>query len=115
MAVWRIRCFHLPIFLALLTLLLWQWFYPSSLTPSADDISYCRIVYIILQREDVVRGEGVGQAVEDSTVLAFAGIVTVGSILLAEDVAKETALLLENVFRHHQRKVDDMLRLLLTR
>ena len=60
-------------------------------------------------------GEGVGESVEDSAVLALAGVVAVGGILFAKDVAKEAALLLENVFRHHQRKVDDVLRLLLTR
>ncbi len=63
-----------------------------------------------------MRGEGVGESVEYGAVFRVAaGVVSVGGILLAEDVTEEAALLLKNVFGHHQREVDDMLRLLLSR
>ena len=52
-------------------------------------------------------GEGVGESVEDGAVFRVAaGVVAVGGILLAEEVDEEAALLLKDVFGHHQREVD---------
>ena len=115
-----LRCYivtlHFLEFMSLIAFLSWQRLYPASLTPPLDNHPGSGIGDVILQREDVVGGEGVGEAVKDSAVLRVAsGVVGIGGILLAEDIAKETALLLKDIFRHHQREVDDVLRLLLTR
>ena len=108
--------FRFLVFSALFSLLSWHRNHPSGLMPSPNDVPCGGIGDVRLQREDVVGGEGVGQAVEYSAVLRVAScVVGIGGILLAEDVAKETALLLKDIFRHHQGKVDDVLRLFLTR
>ena len=73
----------------------------------ANDVPCCGIGDVRLQREDVVGGEGVGESVEDGAVFRVAaGVVSVGGILLAEDVTEEAALLLKNVFGNNQREVD---------
>ena len=82
---------------------------PSGFLPSANDGAGSGFGYVRFQRKDVVGGEGVGQTVKDGAVLRVAaGVVSVGGILLAEDVAEEAALLLKDVFGHHQREVDDV-------